>query len=127
MCRELYEKIDRIFIKVNDCRKEPKFSDEVNSRNNKFPNTNMSQNELLEKMATLICFSQNAKASAVDKMINKPEFAEIFQGFDINSVANMNPHKIISESWELLKPIRFKGKINSIVKCAVVKVNRNYR
>ena len=120
MCRELYEKIDRIFIKVNDCRKEPKFSDEVNSRNNKFPNTNMSQNELLEKMATLICFSQNAKASAVDKMINKPEFAEIFQGFDINSVANMNPNKIISESWELLKPIRFKGKINSIVKCAVL-------
>ncbi len=117
---QLYEKIDEIFMKVNACRKEPEFGDEVNSRNDKFPNKNMSQNELFEKMATLICFSQNAKAGAVEKMINRSEFREIFQNFDIISVANTDSNSIISESWELLKPIRFKGKISSIVKCAVL-------
>ncbi len=71
-------------------------------------------------MAILICFSQNARADAVNKMIYRPEFKEIFHGFDINSVSNIDPNTIISESWDLLKPIRFKGKINSIVKCAVL-------
>lgn len=117
---QLYDKIDDIFMKINDCRKEPEFSDEVNSRNNKFPNGNISQNELFEKMAILICFSQNAKAGAVDKMINRPEFKEIFHNFNINSVANTDPNSIISGSWELLKPIRFKRKISSIVECAVL-------
>ena len=120
MYTDPYKKLDAIFKNIDDCRKEPNFDQEINLRNSKVPNENMSENELFEKMAILICFSQNAKSDPVSKMIQKPEFSEIFHNFDVDSVANMDPNIIIYEYWDLLKPIRFKSKISSIVKCAAL-------
>ena len=118
MYTDPYKKLDAIFKNIDDCRKEPNFDEEINLRDSKVPNENMSEDELFEKMAILIC--QNAKSDPVSKMIQKPKFREIFNNFDTDSVANMDPNVIISESWELLKTIRFKSKISSIVKCAVL-------
>ena len=115
-----YKKLDKIFEEIDKCRKEPDFTNQISLRTSNLPNTKMNENELFENMAILICFSQNAKSDPVDKMIKKPEFKEIFNNFDVDSVANMNPNVIISEYWDLLKPIRFKSKISSIVKCAVL-------
>lgn len=116
----LYEKLDKIFEDIDKCKKEPDFTAQINFRNSNLPIPNISENELFKKMAILICFSQNAKSDYVEKMIKKPEFSETFHNFDVHSVANMDRNVIISESWELLKPIRFKSKISSIVKCAAL-------
>jgi hypothetical protein len=115
-----YVKMDKIIEKIDACRKEPEFTDELNLRNSKIPDFSISSRDLFKKMATLICFSQNARSDAVQRMVDTDNFSRIFSGFDIELVSAMDSQEIKDKYWDILKPIRFKGKIDSILNCAKI-------
>ena len=115
----VFDKFDKIREKVDACRNEPLFSEEVSSRNNRYENTITSENNnLLRVMAKLIAYSNNAPSDKVNEMLEAGVFERVFHNFDLFIVANENPKHIINNEWHELKAIRFKKKIKTIITCA---------
>ena len=115
----VFDKFDKIREKVDACRNEPLFSEEVFSRNNRYENTITSENNnLLRVMAKLIAYSNNAPSDKVNEMLEAGVFERVFHNFDLLIVANENPEQIINNEWHDLKAIRFKKKIKAIITCA---------
>jgi len=53
-------------------------------------------------------------------MVENGIFERVFFGFDLDKVAKSNPDEIISSDWNNIKSIRFKKKVDAIVKCAKI-------
>jgi len=80
------DKLDDIITKVKALKREPIFSDEVHSRNNRYDNTvSAEQNNLLRVMAALIAFSNNAPSDAVGYIIESGVFERVFYNFDLDT------------------------------------------
>jgi len=115
----IFDKLDAIRSKVDASTIEPIFSDEVDSRNSRYENTvETEKNNLLRVMAALIAFSNNAPSDAVGYMVENGVFERVFCSFDLDKVANLNPDEIITTDWNNIKSIRFKKKVDAIVRCA---------
>ncbi|MDA8412524.1 MAG: DNA-3-methyladenine glycosylase I [Desulfobacteraceae bacterium] len=116
---DTFNKFDAIVKNVDLNAKNQMFTDEVTSRNNRYANTVLAEkNNLLRVMATLIAFSNNAPSDAVGEIIEGGIFERVFYNFDLDKVASLNPDDIVSREWEHIKSIRFKKKIDAIVRCA---------
>ena len=116
---DIFNKLDLIKSKVDASKREPIFSDEIASRNNRYENTVATeQNNLLRVMATLIAFSNNAPSDTVGYMIESGVFERVFHNFDLAKVANLNSDIILANEWGNIGVIRFKKKINAIIRCA---------
>lgn len=116
--QQIFNSLDRIRKEVYSVRTEPKFSEEIEKRNQRNPTTIQGDNDVLRRFARLIAFSQNAPSDRVSDMLNKGIFDDIFHDFEVDEVATMNPDTIIAHHWDKIKVIRFKRKIHSIVGCA---------
>ncbi len=115
----IFDKLDAIRSKVDASTIEPIFSDEVDTRNSRYENTvETEKNNLLRVMAALIAFSNNAPSDAVGYMVENGVFERVFCSFDLDKVANLNPDEIITTDWNNIKSIRFKKKVDAIVRCA---------
>ena len=115
----IFDKLDAIRSKVDASTIEPIFSDEVDSRNSRYENTvETEKNNLLRVMAVLIAFSNNAPSDAVGYMVENGVFERVFCSFDLDKVANLNTDEIITTDWNNIKSIRFKKKVDAIVRCA---------
>jgi 3-methyladenine DNA glycosylase Tag len=115
----LFKKIDTVINCIDSNRKEPDFSIELKKREQRNPNLLGDESETLRRFARLIAFSQNAKSGLVIDMLDAGKFEKVFNNFDVNYVARMNPELITKSSlWEEISVIRFPIKVNSIIKCA---------
>lgn len=116
---DIYEKLDTLKLKVDRVKKEPIFSEEVNTRNNRYEKTvETEKNNLLRVMASLIAFSNNAPSDKVGEMIESGVFEKVFHKFDLDIVTNLNADKIITDNWHSIRSIRFKKKVDAIIDCA---------
>jgi 3-methyladenine DNA glycosylase Tag len=119
-----YSKIDSVIKSVSLNIIEPYFTMETKKRNNRIK----ENKNILRTFAIMICFSQNAKSSPVERMINSGLLDSAFKDFTLEEVVIMNPEEIIKNNWSLgLSVIRFPSKIFSIIKCAqsLLKINND--
>lgn len=116
--KRIFEQIDLIIKEVDSVRIEPKFSEEIKKRNQRNPYKIRDDNDVLERMARLIAFSQNAPSDRVSDMLKKGNFKKIFCNFEVDKVIKNDPNRIIDRHWDEIKAVRFKKKINSIIGCA---------
>lgn len=115
----IYEKLDALKLEVDKVKKEPIFSEEVNTRNKRYENTvEVEKNNLLRVMASLIAFSNNAPSDTVGEMIESGVFEKVFHKFDLDTVININADTIITDNWHSIRSIRFKKKVDAIIDCA---------
>jgi Methyladenine glycosylase len=77
---------------------------------------------ILRHFCIAIAFSQNAQSRQVNALIQTPAFCNAFAHFDPVTLARSNPDSILNKYWAVLNPIRFRGKVKSIVACAKVLV-----
>lgn len=124
---DIFNIFDAIRTNVDSYARKQMLSDEISSRNNRYENTVLAEkNNLLRVMATLIAFSNNAPSDAVGEIIEGGIFERVFYNFDLDKVASLNPDNIVSREWDNIKSIRFKKKVDAIVKCAkLLKKNGN--
>lgn len=116
---DIYEKLDALKLKVDKAKKEPIFSEEVNTRNNRYEKTvETEKNNLLRVMASLIAFSNNAPSDTVGEIIESGVFEKVFHKFDLDIVTNLNADNIITDNWHSIRSIRFKKKVDAIIDCA---------
>ncbi len=116
--KQIFNSIDKIVGEVYSARIDPKFSEEIEKRNQRNPTTIQDDNDVLRRFARLIAFSQNAPSDKVSDMLDKGIFDDIFHNFEVDEVAKMNPEFIIDHYWDKIRVIRFKKKIHFIVDCA---------
>lgn len=115
---QIFKHIDSVVKEVNSARIEPRFSEEINERNQRDPRRIQDDNDVLRRFARLIAFSQNAPSNKVSDMLNKGIFDDIFCGFEVEKVAKMDPRMIKNHYWDKITVIRFPKKITSIIGCA---------
>jgi len=116
--RNAFDRLDEIVRQVDCARKEPEFSREVTAREARSPEAIKDDCEALRRLARLIAFSQGANSDLVEEMLDKGTFEEVFRGFDVDRVAEMDPQELIARYWHKISVIRFRRKIDSIVRCA---------
>ena len=117
----IFLKLDNIISRINKYKIEPLLSVEINSREQREPKTLKSDSDFLRAVAILITFSQNARSDKVKSIWDNTDyFEQAFCDFNVNAVANLDPQKVIIDYWDKIKVIRFKKKINSIIRCAQI-------
>ncbi len=123
----MYQKLDALRTKIDLCAVTPLFSQEIQSRTNRYAETVARENNnLLRVMASLIAYSNNAPSDAVAAILESGVFERVFFHFDIRTVARMNPDWIIENNWGAIRDIRFKKKVGAIITCAkLLASNRN--
>lgn len=74
---------------------------------------------LLEKLAVIIAYSQNARSTLVSELLNSGEYHKQFQNFDTGYVASLNPCDVVeSAAWSKISAIRQKTKVFQLVMAA---------
>jgi len=76
--------------------------------------------EMMRRICVAIAFSQGAQSKLIEKLIVKPVFSEAFANFDVNRLAQKNPETIRRHFWKSLGHMRFKGKVDAMVRGATV-------
>lgn len=110
--------LDRMTESVRAVAREPGFSREVRARESRKPEALAGDAAVLQKIASLIAYSQNAPADGVGRMLEGGGFERAFEGFDVARVAAMDPEAVIASHWSQIRVIRFKKKIRAIVDAA---------
>lgn len=114
-----FDFFDAMRAKVERHKIEPLFSVEINSRNNRYENTILEENNnLLRVMAKLIAYSNNAPSDKVEDLLKSDRLDKVFHNFDPTRVAIEDPESLILKEWHNLKAIRFKKKLKYIIICA---------
>jgi hypothetical protein len=124
----IFARIDDLKVRVDAAKKEPDFSQEVQRRASRSIPKTIRDNEVLREMAVVIAFSQQAKDKLVGPMIDRGDLDRAFCGFDVNTVAQLDPAQVERDHWHNLSVIRYKKKIKAIVRCAqkLVETRRHY-
>lgn len=76
--------------------------------------------EVMRLFAVAIAYSQGARSSLIQKLIQTIEFSEAFGHYDLQVLAHAAPEAILKKHWHLLSAMRFRKKVKSIVHCAFV-------
>ena len=118
MTKEIFLQIDKLIENIDNYKIEPVFSTEVLSRNNRKVSNNLTENEIIEIFTNLIAFSQNANSKLVEQIINSGIFKEIFAGFNIDKIVEMNPCDLADKYWRKIGGIRQQAKLFHIVSIA---------
>lgn len=124
----IFARIDDLKVRVDAAKKEPDFSQEVQRRASRSIPKTISDNEVLREMAVVIAFSQQAKDKLVSPMLDRGDLDRAFSGFDVNTVAQLDPAQVVRDHWHNLSVIRYKKKIMAIAGCAqkLIETRRYY-
>lgn len=112
---ELYKKIDIVIEKIDKYRKVNIFDQEVKKRSERKPPKNLTSSELLKIFVELISYSQQAKSKNVKQIIESKVFNQIFDDYNLESVAKMNPCDLVDKYWVNVSGIRQQTKFFQIV------------
>ncbi|MCJ7484066.1 MAG: hypothetical protein MUO31_13990 [Thermodesulfovibrionales bacterium] len=123
MKTEICLKIDELVTNIDKFKNEPSFSDEMEKRNVRRVESNLSESRIIEILTELIATSQNANSKIVEKIIKTGIFKEIFVNFEIDKIIKMNPCDLADQYWEKISGIRQQAKLFHIVSLAR-KINR---
>ena len=108
---EIFERIDKLFESVDMVRREPEFSTEVGNRQTTEVRDPQSDDEMLERLASLIAYSKGAKDKFVERLFIDGFFAELFYGFNVVTVARLDVDEWLRENWRKTKLVRHKGEL----------------
>jgi hypothetical protein len=87
MNKGIYKKIDKIFLKINKYQVSPDLENEINKRNSRNVLDNTSNDNLLERYATIVSFSQRTNSAFVqDKLLPSKEYRAAFSKFSVANV-----------------------------------------
>ena len=75
---------------------------------------------MMHIFAVAIAYSQNARSKQVSVLIETDEFRRAFADFDPAKLARMKPASILERHWAHLSSMRFRGKVERIIRCAQV-------
>ena len=115
MNQEISQRIDEIIERINKFKIEPIFSIELDSRKKRKVAETLTENEIIEIFTNLIAFSQNANSKLVEQIIHSGIFKKIFEDFNIDKIAKMNPCDLADKYWSEIGGIRQQAKLFHIV------------
>ena len=98
MDKQIEKSIGRLVKKVNKF-KNAKFDTEIKRRIDAGKIQISDANKLLEHLSKLIAFSQQAKSTKVENVIDSGSLQEAFCNVDIVKVAKLNPCSIVDSHW----------------------------
>jgi 3-methyladenine DNA glycosylase Tag len=118
MTNEIFEKIDQIIEVINKYKIEPILSTEIKARREKIIRQSLTENEIIKILIELIAFSQNAKSKFVQKVVDSGVLKEVFENFEVDKIAGMNPCDLVEEYWDKISGIRQQAKLFHIIMLA---------
>ena len=89
-------------------------------RSVKRPRPMPNDEQMLRHFAVAIAYSQGAPSAVISKLIGKAVFASAFKHFKIKTLSATDPQQLLDRYWSELSAMRFRGKVDSIVRCAQV-------
>jgi hypothetical protein len=110
-----FQKIDKIIADINFFKIDPDFSNEIVNRNLRSAPKELTDEKLLEVFTTLIAFSGQAPSNKVKDALNSGIFNVMFNQFNVEQVALMNPCDLVDTYWDKVSPIRYQTKLFQIV------------
>jgi methyladenine glycosylase len=119
-CEELSRAIRAIdeMTKLVDCFKNAQFTQEAEKRSSLTPDFNWKDEHILCRLIALIAYSNNAKAAGVTRILESGVFNQVFQNYSVEKVAELSAENIIRTFWQEIKVIRFKRKVDAMIRCA---------
>lgn len=116
---ELVGKIDALVSHVDVRLKGTLFDEDKARRQIRQVSKIPDNNALLEKLAVIIAYSQNARSDRVTELLKSGRYHELFKRFDVDYVAGLNPCDVVeSGGWALISAIRQKTKVFQLVMAA---------
>ncbi|MFC2141924.1 DNA-3-methyladenine glycosylase I [Acidobacteriota bacterium] len=109
--------IDEIINCVTPFRNE-EFQGEYTKRTERNPESIRNDSDYLRICAELIAYSQNARAEKVSRILSKGLLKKVFEEFEIENVASMNPCDLADKYWKDISAIRQQAKLFHIVSVA---------
>ncbi|MBN2560513.1 MAG: DNA-3-methyladenine glycosylase I [Phycisphaerae bacterium] len=76
--------------------------------------TSWDDNAFLGQLACKVAY-QATRADRLEGFFESDGWLGAFRGFDLRQVARLDPDRVLDQYWEVLKPIRFKKKVASII------------
>lgn len=110
-----YTKIDSIIAKIQKFKIEPEFTIALNERQHRTQQVTLTNHVLLKKFVELIAFSQQARSESVKVLLDQKVFDEIFENYDCEVVAQLNPCVLVDNHWNRITAIRMQTKLFQIV------------
>ncbi len=114
---EWYKALDQL-RETADRHALPGFKTIVKRRSSTLYGRLPSESELLRALVEAIAYSQGARSSMVGPLIRSPTFSRVFLDFHPRNLAKARADKIIHDHWDVLKVMRFRGKVDAIIRCA---------
>jgi hypothetical protein len=121
ICQEYqqgFQRVDEVAARIQRFQVEPDFSRDVAKRTSVVPDFDLADDAILKALVRLIAYSNNAKSDAVGRIMQSGIFDTIFDHYDVQGAARLDPHRIVEEYWPQIKGIRFKYKIARMIGCA---------
>ncbi|MFZ3213467.1 MAG: DNA-3-methyladenine glycosylase I [Terriglobales bacterium] len=112
------EAIDEMVERINRFKADPQFTQEMEKRTRLVPDFNLRDEEILQRLILLIAYSNAAKASKVTCLVESEVFKTIFVNYSIEKAVELLAKDIVRDHWSELKAIRFKYKVDAMVRCA---------
>lgn len=116
--RKCFKAIDEMVERVDRFKVDPCFSKEVDERRNQTPDLGLNDDEILRLLVALIAYSNNAKSEKVTPLVERQIFKPIFKDYRTEEAARLSAEDIRRTHWQEIKSIRFKYKVDSMVRCA---------
>jgi hypothetical protein len=110
--------IDEMVERVNHFKVIPEFTQQVEERRNLIPNFSWKDEEILRRLILVIAYSNQANAQNVTQIVKRGVFNTIFHDYCIDTTAKLSAEDIKHSYWQTIKPIRFKYKVDAMVRCA---------
>ena len=121
ICRQyqhIFQRVDDIIARIEQFQVQPDFSQAITERANRAPDFGLADDTTLERFIKLIAYSNNARANVVSQIVHSGIFDMIFQDYDVQIVANLDPIYVTQEYWSQIKGIRFQRKVGHMIDCA---------
>lgn len=113
-----FKAIDEMVERVNQFKRDPAFKLEVERRAAVVPDLSLKDEKLLERMIILIAYSNNAQAKKVTTAVDEGAFRRAFLDYSVEKVAQLDPETVLQAHWNEIQAVRFKYKVEAMVKCA---------
>ncbi|MEX2142505.1 MAG: hypothetical protein WD894_24845 [Pirellulales bacterium] len=120
----IFRTIDKMAERIHQYAVEPEFAQEIRRREAE-PSFDLDDDAILKRMILLIAFSQQVRSAIISDIVHRGVFERVFLSFCPADVATIDPKQLRELYWdnpskpnERLAPLRFPGKLTSMVECA---------
>lgn len=114
-----FQAIDNVVDRVNSFKVDPEFTQQIEDRRNLIPDFGLKDDEILYRLIELIAYSNNANAQLVTRLLSSNVFRSIFENYSVEKTAELSAEEIRIRHWREIKAIRFKYKVDAMVRCAL--------